>query len=241
MRRRTITALLLLAPLALTSGCGWGGQPAASSTGSSSTVSPSSTSTGATSVQPSVCGLPGSGDSTTLTTTPHVDEWRYENQTLWPYPYAKSYGPGVVKDDGMRSCFSHDPQGALFAAANIAAMTTDQNLMSDPEHAISLFGKGSQYDRMAAKIRQLGSFPVGSASDSRGTPAGFRILDFTDSEATVDLGFVGTSAGQSVDLSIVYHLVWSDGDWKLRCEKDIPITSAVIPSFTGYTEWKVSG
>ncbi|MGO3358745.1 MAG: hypothetical protein ACTILK_07095 [Bifidobacterium crudilactis] len=236
MARRPFLAALLL-PVALLSACGSAQQASPSSTASSVPKSSQSQASAA----PSVCGLPEYGSEVSLTTAPTVDEWRYENQTLWPYPYAKAFGPGVVKSNGMRSCFSHNPQGALFAAANIAAMTTDQNLMNSPDNAISLFGKGSQYDRLAAKIRELGSFPVGSAADSRGTPAGFRMLDYTATEATVDLGFVGTSSGQSVNISIVYHLVWSDGDWKLRSEKDIPITSAVVPSFTGYVEWKVNG
>jgi hypothetical protein len=240
MKRRPLLAALMLVPLTLSTACGWGGQTAAPTTKPSQPAA-SSSAPQSHAVQSSVCGLPGSGDQTTLAAAPHVDEWRYENQTLWPYPYSKAYGPGVVAGNGMRSCFSHNPEGALFAASNIAAMTTDQNLMSDPDNAISMFGKGSQFDRLAAKIRQLGSFPVGSATDSRGAPAGFRMLDFTDTEATVDLGFVGTSSGQSVNLSIVYHLVWSDGDWKLRSEKDIPITSAVVPSFSGYVEWKVAG
>jgi hypothetical protein len=72
--------------------------------------------------------------------------------------------------------------------------------------------------------------------DSRAEMGGFRVLEYDASHAVVDLAYRGTSM-ESIDMSIVYHLVWSDGDWKLRSESEAPITSSVISSLSGYVVW----
>lgn len=233
--RRYLAALAAFVALAGMSGCGSSGHPDASVP-----ASPRSTAhapAAAASVR-SVCGLPGFVESGEVTAAPHVDKWGYEDQSLWPYPTSHSAGPGRTSaSTGVRSCFAHTPEGALFAAANIAAMMTSPKITSNVDAVIGLFGKGPEYQRVVDSLRRKGMGPQDQNMDARAAMGGFRMLSYDATHAVVDLAYRGTSMGQSIDMSIVYRLVWSDGDWKLRSETEAPITSNVIGSLSGYVEW----
>lgn len=81
------------------------------------------------------------------------------------------------------------------------------------------------------------SAPASSSSDTRLNIAGFRLLQYADDRATVDLGIRGSSAGTPVTGSFVYHLVWQDGDWKLDTDATESFAFAVIPDLAGYVPW----
>lgn len=186
----------------------------------------------------SICGLPGFAASGEVTAAPHVTKWGYEDQSLWPYPTSPAIGPGETSSSsGVRSCFAHTPEGSLFAAANVAAMMTNPQITSNVDAVISFFGQGPEYQTIVHSLRSKGLGSQDQDMDSRAEMGGFRVLEYDASHAVVDLAYRGTSMGQSIDMSIVYHLVWSDGDWKLRSESEAPITSSVISSLSGYVVW----
>ncbi|RBP98916.1 hypothetical protein CRD59_06680 [Bifidobacterium xylocopae] len=64
------------------------------------------------------------------------------------------------------------------------------------------------------------------------------MLEADSRQATIDLAYQGSMNGSAVNLSIVYRLTWSQGDWKLRSEQTQPVSSSILSSFAGYTEWK---
>ena len=233
--RRVLTAVLAAALLELVAaGCGVQASPGAARPPSGRDAS---SATGPSVPVDSACGLPGSAD-TTLSVAPPVDEWHHESTSLWPWPSSKEYGPARTTSKGVRECFAYSPQGAVFAAANIAAMWSDPQLMSDRSVVLGFFGHGSQYARLAAKLDAGASPSIKTMEDVRATMAGVRLLDMHDGKAVVDLGFEGSSGGHGSAVSIVYRLVWDHGDWKLQCEDDPPVTATTLPTLTGYLDWK---
>lgn len=236
MRRGRKLAAALAAALMMWTAAGCGARPSSAPSASASASAPSGASK-ADVPSDSACGLPGSRDQT-LSSAPEVDEWHHESTNLWPWPSSKKYGPARTTSKGVRECFAHSPQGAVFAAANIAAMWTDPDLMSDKSVILGLFGHGSQYDRLKTKLAETSAPSMKTDEGVRATMAGVRLLDMHDGKAVVDLAYDGSSNGHRSIVSIVYRLVWDDGDWKLQCEKDPPVTSAALATLSGYLEWK---
>lgn len=163
--------------------------------------------------------------------------WNYQEQTLWPYPTSDELGPYLTDSDGYRHCYAHSSSGALLAAANIAAMMTSPTLMTDADSVVKLFGHGSQYETIKEKL-QSETLKNDSDSGVRAELYGFRILESQETTAIVDLGYQASADGRSINLSIVYNLVWDDGDWKLQSEDTVPVTSATLSSFVNYMPWR---
>ena len=68
--------------------------------------------------------------------------------------------------------------------------------------------------------------------------AGFRLLAYDGQTARVDVAVRGATGGQTVNLSMVYLLVWEGGDWKLSVtDPNAPINVANIPDLAGYISW----
>lgn len=236
MRRSRKPAAVLAAALMLWAAAGCGVRASSEPSPPAPAPAPSGTS-GATVPADSACGLPGSGDRS-LSSAPEVDEWHHESTSLWPWPSSKEYGPARTTSKGVRECFAYSPQGAVFAAANIAAMWSDPALMSDKSVVLGFFGHGSQYGRLQAKLAGADAPSIKAMEGVRATMAGVRLLDMHDGKAVVDLGYDGSSEGHGSAVSIVYRLVWDRGDWKLQCEQDPPVTATTLPTLSGYLDWK---
>lgn len=178
----------------------------------------------------SVCGLPGVETSGRLTTAPEA-AWEY--QDVYAYPTSPTAGPGATAPEGYRYCYQHTPAGALFAAAYAAATgsVSDRTLLSAwLDHALAPGAKRAEL------LADLGAGQ--SEGDARGAISGFRILHYDGSAARVDIAFAVASAGQTVTLSAVYELVWTDGDWKINTDVDEPLRVAQIPNTAGYVAWR---
>ncbi|MFF2832352.1 hypothetical protein ACFVSK_11375 [Cellulosimicrobium cellulans] len=176
----------------------------------------------------SVCGLEGEELSGTLSTAPAAD-WAYQGTTA--YPTSSEFGPGETTPDGVRYCFQHSPTGALFAAANAVVQGTDPSTVL--AWLTAFVAEGPVREEL-----------LSSSAGSTGTEgarvqiAGFRVLAYEEDSATVDIAVRGSSAGQSVNLSMVYRLVWEAGDWKLQVDDPAtPIDVATIPDLAGYITW----
>lgn len=177
----------------------------------------------------SVCGLAGEKLTGSLTSAPPA-EWLFQDTTA--YPISTTFGPGATSPDGVRSCFQHSPEGAVFAAANAVVQG------SDP----SRIGSWLDYFVAAGPHRDEVLEPGPSSDDAvqgvRVEVAGFRLLAYDGQSARVDVAVRGATGGQTVNLSMVYALVWEDGDWKLRVtDPSIPIDVANIPDLVGYIAW----
>ena len=200
---------------------------------------PTSTSTEPTSAAPtseppeavggaSVCGLPGEVLEGTLTAAPAA-EWEYQGTVA--YPTSDEFGPGATDDSGFRYCFQRSPEGALFAAANALATGTDQTLTAA---WIDYFLAPGPY--RAQLLDEEGSGSASSTS-ARLRIAGFRLLSYDGSSARVDLAVRASADGSDITLSMIYNLVWSDGDWKLSAESESPLDVATIPDVAGYVNF----
>jgi len=138
--------------------------------------------------EPSICGLTAYAASGTLTKAPQAT-WTLVGTTAAPKNAA---GPGLIEDDGYRRCFAHTPEGAVFAGANLLAMSSKPGLAPRVAEGSALPGPGRD-KAMAA--------PSSSGGGTRIQVMGFRVLSYTGNRASVDIAFrmfVSSPAGPGV-------------------------------------------
>lgn len=176
----------------------------------------------ATGTDESICGLPGSGE-TALGTAPD-SEWELVGTFAAPKA-PNTYGPGTVSGN-LRSCFSHDVTGALYAAVNIAALAT-----AGEEEAIyrELSVPGPAQQQALQKAAS-----ASSAGDVSVQVAGFRIDSYTDEMAVIRLGIRGSNG---VNLNYPVPLEWHEGDWKLVVPPTGDMGIREVPDLTGFIPW----
>lgn len=177
----------------------------------------------------SICGLPGQVLEGSLNSAPEA-EWSYEGTV--GFPTSDTYGPAATTPDGVRNCFQQSPEGAVFAAANAAAQGSNQETVGSFLEYFLAEGPG--------RDEVLAAGPTGGVDSSgiRVDIAGFRVLSYEGESARVDIALRGSTQGQTVNLSMVYDLVWEDGDWKLQVvDPAVPIDVATIPDLAGYIAW----
>lgn len=195
--------------------------------------SPALTGTSAPTTSPaaaaeSVCGLAGITTEGTLATAPKAT-WQYQGTTA--YPTSPTYGPGETKKSGVRYCFQHSPEGALFAAANAVVQGSDPSVSE--EWGQYVLGQGEYRDQL---LGQLGS--TSTSEGRRMNIVGFRILSYDGSSARVDLAIRASAKAEAVALSGVYELVWQDGDWKISADVPAPLDVSSVPDLAGYVAWR---
>ena len=78
---------------------------------------------------------------------------------------------------------------------------------------------------------------VTGAEGTRMTIAGFRVLNYEEASARVDLGVRVSSQNQNLIVSGVYELVWQEGDWKISADVQRPLDTASIPDLNAYVPW----
>lgn len=176
----------------------------------------------------SVCGLPGYADSGTLASAPEA-EWLFQGTTA--YPTSSEYGPGATSPEGVRYCFQRTPTGALFAAANAVVQG------SDPSTARAWL----EYFLAAGPMREellADSTETSSSSSTRLEIAGFRVMSYDGDSARIDVGARVAGSGNTAYGSIIYELIWEDGDWKLNVtDPESPLNMAQVPDLAGYIDW----
>lgn len=176
----------------------------------------------------SVCGLDEVELEGRITSAPQAN-WQHDGPMA--HPSADEHGPGEVNPAGVRYCFSHTPEGAVFAAASAAAHNADPDTITPWwEWALA---EGDQRDALVEK----GRFDehVGGVRLEIG---GFRLLTYSGDSATVDVAYTGSVQGEAATGSLILHLVWQDGDWKLDTSGTRPpLDLTAVPNTAGYIEW----
>jgi hypothetical protein len=172
----------------------------------------------------SVCGLDGFENTNTLTQAPEND-WELVGTVAAPTE-PDGAGPADVID-GLRTCYAHTAEGALFFAVNFAAMGTDASLR---DQLPQLVAPGPGRDALIAAGSES------SGSTLRAQVAGYKIGSYSAKNATVDLA-VNYSSGELVSLPL--KLVWAEGDWKIQMTDAgvLPLSPAPIANLGGYTPW----
>ncbi len=177
--------------------------------------------------EPSVCGLPDVALTGTVDRAPAAT-WSMVGTIA--APTVDGQGPGVIDDDGFRSCFAHTPTGAVVAGFNLAAMGGYPPVRG--RFNAEAIAPGPGRDAVLANPA-----PQGDASGGlRLEFAGFRVLRYTGQQADLDLALL-SSTGQMFGFTL--YLQWAEGDWKARLADDGSDLSAVSPisSLAGYVAW----
>jgi len=197
--------------------------------GGTPTAEPSNALSTTGSAQPSAtvaasrCGLP-SGDQAKPATTPTDTKWELVGKIAAPTSPAQ-FGPGKTEANGLRSCFAHSPTGALYAAANMTAL--------------SAAGKaGLVYEQLAVpgpeRDAVLKSSPTAAPSSVTAQLAGFTFRSYEVDRAVIDLAFKGSNG---TFVSIPVPLQWYQGDWKFVVPATGDTGARQITDLGGYIEW----
>ena len=145
-------------------------------------------------------------------------------------------GPGKTAPNGLRSCFAHDPTGALFAAVNWLGTTTDEQLAPLAFESLTAPGPGRDtVQRMFAADPSsvLGKNPGGFQV------SGFTFLTYTGDVAMMNIAVASLGGGQG---SLPVTLQWSGSDWMLELPADGQIGNQIqrLDSLAGYVPWSGS-
>ncbi|MEV8112341.1 hypothetical protein [Pseudarthrobacter oxydans] len=197
--------------------------------GGTASPEPSSTSTSTSSGQStttsaaSVCGLP-SGDQAKPATTPADTKWELVGKIAAPTSPTQ-FGPGKTEANGLRSCFAHSPTGALYAAANMTAL--------------SAAGKADLvYQQLAVPSPErdavLKSSPTAAPNSVTAQLAGFTFRSYAADRAVIDLAFKGANG---TFVSIPVPLQWYEGDWKFVVPATGDTGARQLSDLSGYVEW----
>ncbi|QHC65099.1 hypothetical protein GSU69_19805 (plasmid) [Rathayibacter festucae] len=173
----------------------------------------------------SVCGLPGYDETGTLTAAP-TTEWTIVGTMA--APNSDTAGPGASDDDGVRRCYAHTIDGALFAVANLWAMGSNARLADPVIEKLTVPGPG----RDAALARDVAQSNTGLSAQI----AGFKTLSYNGDSATIDIAF---RLNDGALASIATDVAWSDGDWKMQLTDDgqSAYNPVRLQSLGGYVPW----
>ncbi|KRE89758.1 hypothetical protein [Arthrobacter sp. Soil764] len=197
--------------------------------GGTASPEPSTTSTSISSGEPSatsaasVCGLP-SGDQAKPATTPADTKWELVGKIAAPTS-PMQFGPGKTEANGLRSCFAHSPTGALYAAANMTALSSA--------------GKADLvYQQLAVPSPELDavlkSSPTAAPNSVTAQLAGFTFRSYEADRAVIDLAFKGANG---TFVSIPVPLQWYEGDWKFVVPATGDTGARQLSDLSGYVEW----
>lgn len=177
------------------------------------------------------CNLPApnmtAGESTQV--SPAGARWLYEGASA--YPVSTLYGPGRTAREGYRYCYQHSAGGALYMAANTIALPLPSD-RSNAAYAKYVIATGPYHDQQL----NAGSANVPDPS-LRMQITGFRILEYDKTTATVDLAVHATTIDESLQLSLVFDLVWQRGDWRYSTRVPQPVSVTRASGLVGYTTW----
>ncbi|MBO0596761.1 hypothetical protein I2485_14975 [Nesterenkonia sp. E16_7] len=152
-------------------------------------------------------------------------EWQdFDGAENFSVPVSDEHGP-AVQEDGFWRCFSQTPTGAAIAAPILFAD----------------FVAGDTYEAAVDSPGARSAYPAGDPEASEAFDGllvrGFRIVDSSDSEATVQLWVsVPDTPG---DAMFEFILVWDDeaNDWRVDLASGAPPVE-VIEDTSDYVEWR---
>ena len=181
----------------------------------------------------STCGLPA-GDQTIPAAVAPPTTWELVGGLATPTD-PDTYGPGQISDNGVRSCYSRDPVGALYAATNFLAQADalDADGLRQLAEQISSEGTGR-----AAFLAQVDRLELESAqTDTRFAFAGYEYITYTPEVAVFDLALqVGADT-----VSLPVTLQWTNGQWLYVTQPNGSVGQPeAVPSLAGFVPWSAS-
>ncbi|MDJ0322120.1 hypothetical protein [Pseudarthrobacter sp. PS3-L1] len=207
--------LLLVVVYALLPPAGQSANPAPAQPVPTGTAQPSKDS------EASICGLP-TGDQR-LPGLELRSTWELNGKTAVPTD-PKEIGPGTASGEA-RTCFAHNPTGALYAAANFFGANIEQQGDVIVE---KLIAKGQMRDKFLTDPMTFS--PRDSAFSMQ--VGGFSIQSYASEEATVVLG---GKTSEGAFFSVTVPMKWEEGDWKVVLENFAPL--AQIDNLSSFIAW----
>lgn len=153
-------------------------------------------------------------------------------------PFSTSDGPTEIRD-GLATGYSHTPQGAVIAAAQIAyrlnARPADRDLYI---HQVSASAPQlAAYD----KARSAGRLPEQEPEQVTRylvAPDAFQVENYADDMAIVRLAARGpVNDGKQLWAAVRLVMVWDDGDWRLKPTDASSSQTEYVDSLDGWTKW----
>jgi len=184
---------------------------------------------------PIVPGAPVVGQHP-LTTAPAGTVWTLVKGIA--LPSSPGQGPSIISGDLARG-YAHTATGALLAVVN-----TTYRVVSAGDHEwqgmtdANLTGAtGVAKWRQSRSSISTDSTPGGTSDGGYSQVAGFQFLSYTPSDTVVQL--ISTTPGNGVLQTAPYHLVWSDGDWKLMMTDDGRFSASTqqVSSMADFIPW----
>lgn len=174
----------------------------------------------------SACGVPD-GSQTVPSSAPEA-EWSLAGKTA--APVSEVFGPSKVLE-GVHTCFAHNPTGALFAAINYYADTTDPAVRTKTLLAERIFSDANS-----------GKADMGEDSGANALPtyqvSGFRVDDAMPNRVSVAVvvrSTEGPTAGQQA--AVTFTMGWQSGDWRVIVPPNGQPPTTAIASLSGYIAW----
>ncbi|MBF6170281.1 hypothetical protein [Nocardia blacklockiae] len=154
-------------------------------------------------------------------------------------PFSTSDGPARLDEQGLAVGYSHTPQGAALAAAQITyrlnarpadrALYTAQVRVSDQQLAA--------YDK-ALRAGKLPQQQPERITKYLVAPDAFKVENYADDMAIVRLAARGpVNDGKQVWAAIRLVMVWDAGDWRLKPTEANGSPAEYIDSIAGWTRW----
>lgn len=167
-----------------------------------------------------------------LTAPPKVT---WEQSGLNAYPASEEHGPKPI--DGIRTCYSHTPEGALLSATSATVYLSDSEQY--PEWLEWGIAQGPKHDAYVEKGKTGAETELRNGQGSvRLRILGYKLLEYTGDTAYLDIAAeLTTSEGDAGYIANTVHLVWQNGDWRIDIEQPEPMTTQVINNIRGYTTW----
>ncbi|MGZ0149946.1 hypothetical protein ACXJJ3_22995 [Kribbella sp. WER1] len=175
-------------------------------------------------------GIPRAAAPTAVT-------WQYEAQMLVPLQAAN--GPATTGPDGVRSCFSHSPTGAVLAAMVLLGQVQNSAVSVAALRDRVLPGPGKTLAMAAAK--QDARTPPTDAGSVQF--AGFKVLYYPQN-ATQTIVQIACDLNRKAYGAIQVTMQWYRGDWYAVLQDDGTFNGTVEPdilsSLDGYVRFSGS-
>ncbi|MFC9440862.1 hypothetical protein [Nocardia sp. NPDC057030] len=153
-------------------------------------------------------------------------------------PFSTSDGPTRI-EDGLAVGYSHTPQGAVLAAAQITYRLNARP--ADRDLYVTQVRVSAQ--QIAAYDKALGSNKLPEQQPERVTKYfvasdAFKVDDYADDLAIIRLASRGPVVdGKQLWAAIRLVMVWDAGDWRLKPSTSNTAQTEYVESLSGWTKW----
>ncbi|WP_067689884.1 hypothetical protein [Nocardia jejuensis] len=153
-------------------------------------------------------------------------------------PFSSSDGPARL-EDGLAVGYSHTPQGAVLAAAQITyrlnARPADRELYVRQVRVSAQ--QVTAYDQALADQRLPKQQPE-KVTRYLVAPDGFQVENYADDMAIVRLAARGPLVdGRQLWAAVRLIMVWDAGDWRLKPSTSSSAQTEYVDSLAGWTRW----